>query len=243
MQRKIIDRRYKIVKKLGSGATGTVYKVHDIKDKKMLALKIVSKKTVSSTTIQHFKREFRLLAGLHHPHLCSVYDFGTLRDGRNYFTMEYIDGENIFKASRHKTYQDLYPWIVQLCRVLEYIHAKGLLHYDIKPGNVLVARGKELRPEATRILAGQGAEGNKKRYAQSSMLQVKLMDFGLAGEERLGSGTLIKGTFPYMAPEVLKGLAVDHRADLYSLGVLNKFCDIIEPTEEVSFRTAIKNCH
>jgi serine/threonine protein kinase/tetratricopeptide (TPR) repeat protein len=195
MQHKIIDRRYKIVTKLGVGATGTVYKVRDLKDTKILALKILSKKTVSSETVQHFKREFTLLAGLRHPHLCSVYDFGILQDGRNYFTMEYIDGENIFRASRHNTYRDLYPWIVQLCRVLEYIHAKGLIHYDIKPSNVLIQKSK-------------------------NGTCVKLMDFGLAGEERLGSGALIKGTFPYIAPELVRSSTIDHRVDLYSLGVL-----------------------
>jgi serine/threonine protein kinase/Tfp pilus assembly protein PilF len=197
MEHTIIDRRYKIVKKVGTGATGTVYKVHDVKDKKILALKVLSKETVSFETVQHFKREFTLLAGLHHPHLCAVYDFGTLRDGRDYFTMEYIDGENIFKASRHKTYQEIYPWVVQLCRVLEYIHAKGLIHYDIKPGNVFVV----------------GAD-------TPNSASVKLMDFGLAGEERLGSGTLIKGTFPYIAPELIRSSTIDHRVDLYSLGVL-----------------------
>jgi tetratricopeptide (TPR) repeat protein/tRNA A-37 threonylcarbamoyl transferase component Bud32 len=208
MSRAVVDRRYKIIKRLGSGATGTVYKARDLKDNTIVALKILSKKKTSSETIQRFKREFKLLAGLQHPNLCTVYDFGTLKHGRSYFTMEYVDGENIFKAAKRLPYQKMYPWIVQLCRVLEYIHSKGLIHYDVKPGNILVAKGEEHRAVS------------KKYHVQRSIPCVKLMDFGLAGEQRLRGGNIIRGTFPYVAPEVIKGLAVDHRADLFSLGIL-----------------------
>jgi serine/threonine protein kinase len=195
MRYNIIDRRYKILKKLGAGAMGEVYKVEDLKNNNILALKLLSRKKTSSETVQRFKREFRLLAELHHPNLCEVYDFGTLRDGRSYFTMEYIEGKNIFTASKGLSYERLYGWVVQLCRALQYIHSKGLIHYDIKPGNVLI------------------------QYSENTTC-VKLMDFGLVGEQRIKGGILIKGTLPYIAPEVIKGLAIDHRADLYSLGVL-----------------------
>jgi len=205
----IIDKRYKILKKLGAGAMGVVYKVKDLKNDSIVALKLLSKKKTTSVAIQRFKREFRLLAELHHPHLCEVYDFGTLKDGRSYYTMEYVDGPNIIEFTKKLPYEKIYPLLVQLCRVLEYIHSRGLIHYDVKPGNVLIARGIE-----------QGAESNKKHYAQSPMFSAKLLDFGLAGEQRIKGGILIRGTMPYIAPEVIKGLAIDHRADLFSLGVL-----------------------
>jgi len=198
----IIDKRYKILRKIGAGATGIVYRVEDLKSNKIIALKILSKQKISSEAVQRFKREFQLLTQLHHPNLCSVYDFGTFKSGRSYFTMEYIDGKDIFTASKGLSHEKLYEWIVQLCRALEYIHAKGLIHYDIKPGNVLIAKGKEF-----------GAEGE-------NCSVVKLMDFGLAGEQWIKGGVLIKGTFPYIAPEVIEGLGIDHRVDLYSLGVL-----------------------
>jgi predicted ATPase/Tfp pilus assembly protein PilF len=195
MPRSIIDKRYKVLKRLGAGAMGAVYKVKDLKNDNIIALKLLSRKKTSSETVQRFKREFRLLAELHHPNLCEVYDFGTLKDGRNYFTMEYIEGENIFTASKGLSYEKLYGWVVQLCRALQYIHSKGLIHYDIKPGNVLI------------------------QYSESTTC-VKLMDFGLAGEQQIKDGKLIRGTFPYIAPEVIKGLEIDHRADLYSFGIL-----------------------
>jgi serine/threonine protein kinase/tetratricopeptide (TPR) repeat protein len=215
----IIDNRYKILKKCGVGATGEVYKVLDLKSEHVIALKILSKKSTSSRVVQRFKREFRLLTDLHHPNLCSVYDFGTLRDGCSYFTMEYVDGPDIFEFTNKLPREKIYPLIVQLCRVLEYIHTKGLIHYDIKPGNVLIAKGKEIGSEETRIMVEKGPD-SKKPYALSPVPIVKLMDFGLADEHQLQGGTLIRGTFPYIAPEVIKGLAIDHRADLYSLGVL-----------------------
>ena len=209
MKRKVIDNRYKILKKLGTGATGIVYRIRDLKNNKIVALKILSKKKISAETVQRFKREFRLLAGLRHPNLCSVYDFGTLKDGRSYFTMEYVDGPNIFEFTKKLPYEKIYPvrkdisngvypLIVQLCRVLEYIHSKGLIHYDIKPGNILIHTSTESNDRGV----------------------VKLMDFGLAREQCINGGILIRGTLPYIAPEVIKGLPVDHRADLYSLGVL-----------------------
>ncbi|KPJ73171.1 hypothetical protein AMJ52_04115 [candidate division TA06 bacterium DG_78] len=194
MKRTIIDNRYTILKKLGAGATGVVYRVEDLKTKRIIALKILYKQKTSSEAVLRFKREFRLLTRLHHPNLCSVYDFGSLKDDRCYFTMEYIDGQDIFEATKRLDYKKVFPLIVQLCRVLEYIHSKGLIHYDIKPSNVLIHKSCEN--------------------------SVKLMDFGLTGEQRIKGGALIKGTFPYIAPEVIKGLAVDHRTDLYSLGVL-----------------------
>jgi len=193
--RKIIDKRYKLLQKIGAGATGIVYKVQDRIVNTTLALKILSEEKTSTRAVQRFKREFQLLTQLHHPNLCKVYDFGTLKDGRSYFTMEYIRGRDIFTASKGLSHEKLYAWTVQLCRALEYIHAKGLIHYDIKPGNVFIHN------------VGNNAI-------------VKLMDFGLAGEQRIKGGALVKGTFPYIAPEVIERLAVDHRADLYSIGVL-----------------------
>jgi serine/threonine protein kinase len=201
MRRSIIDKRYRILKKLGTGATGNVYAVRDLKDNRIIALKILSKEKTSSEAVQRFKREFKLLAGLRHPNLCSVYNFGMLKDGRSYFTMEYVDGEDIFEAAKRLPYKKIYPWVVELCRVLEYIHSRGLIHYDVKPDNVLIAKGK-------------------KHYAQNPMFYAKLLDFGLASEQRIKGGILIRGTMPYIAPEVVKGLAIDHRADLFSLGVL-----------------------
>jgi serine/threonine protein kinase/tetratricopeptide (TPR) repeat protein len=209
MKNRLIDKRYKIVKKCGVGATGDVYKVRDIKSNKIVAIKLLSKKATSSRIVQRFKREFRLLTDLHHPNLCSVYDFGILSDGRSYFTMEYIDGENIFEFTKELPYRRIYPLVVQLCRALEYIHTKGLIHYDMKPGNVLV----------------QVADGEP---------VVKLMDFGLAGEQQVEGGVMIRGTFPYIAPEVIKGLAIDHRADLYSVGIL---------MYEVFVRSALPQTH
>jgi serine/threonine protein kinase/tetratricopeptide (TPR) repeat protein len=225
MPKRIIDRRYQILKRLGAGSTGEVYKVKDLRDKKIIALKIL----YPDRPVQRFKREFRLLAGFHHPYLCTVYDFGILDDERNYFTMEYIDGEDMYTATHGVSYETIYTWIVQLCRVLEYIHSRGLIHYDIKPGNVLIVRRAE----------------NKKHYTRSThdvMPCVKLMDFGLAGEQRIKGGTFIKGTFPYIAPEVIKGLAVDHRADFYSLGVLLYEVFTRQPfrEEKASFVTLLK---
>jgi len=205
---KIVENRYKIIQKLGSGGMGDVYKVKDRQNNKIIALKLLSKKISSSEAVQRFKREFKLLTELHHPNLCEVYDFGTLKDGRSYFTMEFIDGEDIFQTTKGFSFPKIYPLVVQVCRALEYIHSKGLIHYDIKPSNILVTKPKDQRDK------------NKTPNDEPPTLYVKLMDFGLAGEHRIRGGVSVRGTVPYIAPEVLKGLAIDQRADLYSLGML-----------------------
>ncbi|MHC5038383.1 MAG: sigma 54-interacting transcriptional regulator [Planctomycetota bacterium] len=91
---------------------------------------------------------------------------------------------------------DLVPVLVQVCRALEYIHSRGLIHHDIKPENVLVTEGEGEDPG------------------------VKLIDFGLVGRQRMGAAATVPGTIHYIAPEIFKGLQIDRRSDLYSLGIL-----------------------
>lgn len=187
----LVDNRYEILKILGQGGMGEVYQAKDLTTNEIIALKMLSLEASKSESVRRFKREFSMLTQLRHPNLCMVYDFGTTSERRHYFTMEYIAGVNLFVATRGLSYEQIYDLVVQVCRALAYINSKGLIHYDVKPGNILVKSGI-----------------------------AKLMDFGLAGERKASTGTLIKGTIQYMAPEVVKGITVDGRADLYSLGIV-----------------------
>jgi Nif-specific regulatory protein len=213
--------RFRVLKKLGTGQSGIVYKVQDTMNNKVLALKMLNPGKGDRDTVLRLKQEFSFARELNHPNLARVYDFGSakLKDKRTgalgvryFFTMDYIEGTNIFHATRtarRKGYgsqtaarartatdgqviwKNVYPLVVQICRALEYIHSRGLIHYDVKPGNVMVTG-----------------------------TTVKLLDFGLAREQITQDGEMIRGTIPYMAPEIIKGLQIDRRVDLYSLGVL-----------------------
>ncbi|MDM8528410.1 GAF domain-containing protein [Anaerolineales bacterium HSG24] len=194
-----INNRYRVIKQLGTGGMGAVYLVEDVlHDNTPIALKTIRADLLLERNLTQFKYEFAALGQLYHPNLVRVYDFGVIADGNEYFfTMEYVPGEDLPTLARKRlettpgNYSWLYEITVQVCRVLQYIHARGFIHYDVKPHNI--------------------------RLTENGI--VKLMDFGLVGEVR-GEGQLkIRGTPEYIAPELIRGGRVDHRVDLYSLGI------------------------
>lgn len=191
----LFNNKYTVTGKLGEGAPGTVYKAKDPVTGKDIAIKVFSKDRHSSS-LREFKNEFSLIKSLNHPNIANVYDFGTTQkvSPEYFFTMDYIDGEDIVgfiqKANSKKDYNLLYDIIAQVCDALDYIHTKGLIHYDIKPTNILVTKS--------------GA--------------VKLLDFGFSEERTYKTNLKIKGTPLYVSPEIIKGLNADSRTDLYSLG-------------------------
>ncbi len=192
-----INHRYQIEELLGSGAMGSVFRVTDIlNDNATLALKqlrLDSKEVESFVLFQH---EFEILRKLSHPNLAPVCDYGLMEGtGNPFFTSELVEGLDLLEATHNLPHDCLYDLLVQICRGLEYIHSRGLIHYDIKPSNILVE--------------GDPACGNAR---------VKLIDFGLAGELDLNEARVIKGSLLYLAPELARGDPIDRRADLYSLG-------------------------
>ncbi len=209
----IVSRRYRIAKPLGQGGMGSVYLAEDLgADGRLVALKVLHARSGRAAEVEHFKNEFQFLAQLRHPNLAEVYDFGVTEElgegfGEGapqpayYFTMEYVRGEDLYISTAGMPFDELLELVVQVCRGLEFIHTRGFVHHDVKPGNILVT------PLPVR------EEGGARH-------QVKLLDFGLAATHGLTGEAAPRGTVPYMAPEMLKGLAVDRRADLYSLGAV-----------------------
>lgn len=146
----------------------------------------------------HLTQEFRTLAGLRHPHIVSVLDYGFDRDQQPYFTMEYLaDAEPLDKAARGQPPSVQVSLLLQVLQALSYLHRRGVLHRDLKPGNILVV-------------------------SSDSGLQVKLVDFGLAllSQDLRSRSAEIAGTLGYMAPEVLTGGAPSAASDLFAVGVM-----------------------
>src|ERR1051326_5676274 len=187
---------------LGAGGMGAVYKARQPALDRFVALKILPAAKAGGVNFEErFNREARALARLSHPNIVTVHEFGQA-GGLHYFLMEYVDGAKLRQLERagRLAPREALQLIPQICDALQYAHDEGVVHRDIKPENVLVDR-----------------KG-----------RVKIADFGLAkilGHDaeslRLTAEGQVMGTPHYMAPEqVERPLTVDHRADIYSLGVV-----------------------
>lgn len=192
-----------ILELLGQGGMGAVYKARQKQLDRLVALKILPPQVARTEAFaERFTREARSLAKLNHPRIVSVYDFGHTEDGLYYFIMEFIDGtdlRHVIQAGELSPAESL-AIVPQICEALQFAHEEGIVHRDIKPENILLdKRGR-----------------------------VKIADFGLAKllDQPATVYTLTQagqrmGTPHYMAPEQIEHPGqVDHRADIYSLGVV-----------------------
>jgi len=192
----ILAGRYRIVALLGRGGMGEVYRADDMTLGQQVALKFLPPAIVDNPdALERFRNEVRIARRVSHPNVCRVYDLDEI--GENFFlSMEYIDGEDLGSLLRRigRLPPDKALEIARkLCAGLSAAHEKGVLHRDLKPGNIM--------------LDGRG--------------QVLLTDFGLAGlAEQIHGAEVRNGTPAYMAPEQLDGKEVTVKSDLYSLGLV-----------------------
>jgi serine/threonine protein kinase/tetratricopeptide (TPR) repeat protein len=196
---------YRIIARVGGGAMGEVYKAHDAKLDRDVALKLLPLGAASNPDrLRRFHAEARAASSLNHPNILVIHDFGAL-DGRPFIISEFVDGETLRQRLQRAAVpvREAVGIAIQIANALMAAHARGIVHRDIKPDNVM------LRPD---------------RY-------VKVVDFGLAklfAEPAAGSmiatlGTqagVLLGTPHYMSPEQAEGKEVDGRSDLFSLGVI-----------------------
>ncbi|HEX5271712.1 MAG TPA: serine/threonine-protein kinase, partial [Gemmataceae bacterium] len=191
-----------VIELIGQGGMGAVYKARQPALDRLVALKVLPREAGRAPAFaERFGREARALARLSHPNIVAVHDVGKAGD-LYYFVMEYIDGVNLRQLLRdgHLTPEQALRIVPQICDALQFAHEEGVVHRDIKPENILLDR-----------------KG-----------RVKIADFGLAkllgrdtGDFTLTGSRQVMGTLYYMAPEqVERPLEVDHRADIYSLGVV-----------------------
>jgi eukaryotic-like serine/threonine-protein kinase len=196
---------YRVTGKLGMGGMGVVYEGEDLHLARPVALKFLSQDLAGDPdATRRLRREAQTLGGLNHPNICVVYEVGE-HDGSVFMAMERVDGANLKQhmARNSLSTPELIDIARQIAAALEAAHGAGIVHRDIKPGNILV-----------------GSNG-----------QVKVLDFGLArrfmmpdtGELIIGGSTMPgrpMGTANYMAPERILQLPLDPRSDLFSLGVV-----------------------
>jgi serine/threonine protein kinase len=192
----------RLLRLLGRGGMGAVYQARQIELDRLVAIKLLPLEVSADRDFaDRFRREARAMAKINHPNIIAVYDFGTTSAGHLFFVMEFVEGANLHDIIRQVGLapDQVLSVATQICTALAYAHGKGIVHRDIKPANVMIDTDSH----------------------------VKVADFGLArltdpGTEQLGhtmTGTVM-GTPDYMAPEQMRGMNVDHRADIYSLGVM-----------------------
>lgn len=216
-----VNHRYKVVRKLGAGAMGSVYLCEDVvENSTRVALKVLNSTNVEGQD-EWAKGEYEALTRLRHPNLARVYNFGRIGKTRDYFIVsEFIKGVDLYSATEYVNYEELNEILVQTCRALEYIHSRGYIHFDVKPDNILVTRHKTFGlQEGSKVLQEDSSSGSSSGYSVFSTPSIKLIDFGLAERITGSFSYVIKGTLNYLAPEIVSGKTPDHRADLYSLGV------------------------
>jgi tRNA A-37 threonylcarbamoyl transferase component Bud32 len=187
-----LNGRYRLTGLLGEGGMGVVYRATDLISGREVALKTLRGAQLNALSLAMFKAEFTTLAKLRHPNIAAVYDFERGHASAEcFFTMELVFGDNALVATQDSGVEQILQLLLQALRALSYVHARGVIHLDLKPANILVTQGGEVR----------------------------LLDFGIA--RSLYSPLSGPYATPiYVAPEVLSEAAeVDRRADLYSLGV------------------------
>ncbi len=199
--------KYQLLSKLGSGGMGTVYKVRQTFLNKDFALKTINARAVSDVALQRFQLEAKTAALLNHPNLVHVHDFGLLDDDQPYFVMDLVNGitfAEYLKEHGPLPVEHVAAFFAPACFGLLAAHDKGLVHRDIKPGNIMVVTGLPLGSEQS----------------------IKVVDFGIAKQMSRESGEIqaltatgeIFGSPLYMSPEQCTGGVIDHRSDIYSLG-------------------------
>ena len=204
----IINGKYKIVDRLGSGGMGVVYKAEQKEPvRRTVALKIIKLGMDTREVVARFDNEKQALAVMGHPNIAKVLDAGATKSGRPYFVMEYVPGVPIthFCDKHRLTIKQRLELFIPVCSAVQHAHQKGVIHRDLKPSNVLLE-------------------------VQDGKAIPKIIDFGIAKatDQRLAERTLFTeqgrfiGTPEYMSPEQAEtsGLDVDTRTDIYSLGVM-----------------------
>jgi eukaryotic-like serine/threonine-protein kinase len=205
--------RYRLSGKLGRGGMGIVYAAHDVELDRDVALKVSSAVAAAPEQLaQRLRQEARILAKLEHPGIVPIHDAGVLPDGRVYYTMKLVRGQRLDAWARHQAdLQTTLRLFGRICEAVAFAHAKGILHRDLKPQNIMVGEFGE----------------------------ALVMDWGAALHGGGSSEGAVIGTPGYMAPEQARGATVDSRADVFSLGAILKFLLDLRPAEVKKPITAI----
>src|SRR5437667_6410462 len=200
-------RSYRITDKIGAGGQGTVYKATDIKLGRSVVIKVLPPElTAKEANLKRFEREARLASALDHPNICTIFDLNEI-GGVNFIVMQYVEGKNVRQlvSGRPLDLRSALSITIQVADALAEGHSRGIVHRDVKAGNVMVTpagQAKILDFGLAKLLDGEGA-------GPGGIHHTDLTEVGIP-----------YGTATYAAPEQARGERVDARADIFSTGVL-----------------------
>jgi len=199
---------YEIIEQAGVGGMGEVYRARDSRLDRTVAIKILPTAIASMPDLkERFDREAKAISSLNHPNICTLYDVGH-QDGIDYLVMEYLEGETLANrlTKGHLPYDELLNIATQIAGALSSAHQQGLIHRDLKPGNIMLTK-----------------EGAKLMDFGLAKLQMEDGNQGFSGVTRTtpltGAGTIV-GTMQYMSPEQLEGKEADERSDIFAFGAV-----------------------
>jgi serine/threonine-protein kinase len=195
---------YRVEKVLGRGGMGTVYAGVQPVIEKHVAIKLLNAQfSAEAGLVRRFVDEARAVNRIRHANIIDIFSFGQIADGRHYFVMEYLEGSTLGERMEKGDLSgdDMPAFLTQICDALDAAHGENIVHRDLKPENVWIVTPKRGKPF------------------------VKLLDFGIAkllsaGERSTTQTGMVMGTPHYMSPEQCHGKAVDHRTDIYAMGVM-----------------------
>jgi serine/threonine-protein kinase len=207
LSNQVLDTRYQVVRKLGEGGMSFVYEAKELSSGESVAIKVLSPKLGADTSsVERLRREAGLAMRLDHPNVCRILRLGETEDGLIYLVMPYLRGDLL--SDREVKVGPMspdvaVPLLAQSCAGLYHAHQLHIVHRDLKPENIM-------------LIPGPGGGD-----------QAVVMDFGLAKENRAGSGLakltatgIILGTPEFMSPEQIRGKPLDARSDIYALGIV-----------------------
>lgn len=202
MQGMILADRYECLKRIGSGGMGDVYKAHDRRLDRIVAIKVLkSEYNEDENFIRKFRRESLAAASISHPNIVSIYDVGmetVAGEDVYYIVMEYIDGKTLKELIKEEgmlSQNQALNYLIQIAEALKIAHNKNIIHRDIKSQNIMVTRDN----------------------------RVKVTDFGIArmaGNATMTVTNAVMGSVHYFSPEQARGQKVDARSDIYSMGIV-----------------------
>ncbi len=201
----LFENRYRIIRQIGAGGMGVVWEAEDQLLRKTVAIKSVRSGILCAESIVRFQREASALAALRHKNLVPIYIYGISEDNEPYMVMQFEQGKSLAQLIEDRGSVALLKSLgifIQICDAMAHAHRHGVLHRDLKPGNIIL------------------------RHSESSNTEPVIIDFGIAmiesndAMDSLTKTGMIMGTPAYMSPEQIRGVGVDSRADIYAVGCM-----------------------